>query len=37
MMRELTQDQIYGCVDVYVVCLMKLEEGGLEGFKLCPR
>lgn len=37
MIRELTQDQLYGCVDIYFVCLMELIEGGLDSFKLCER
>lgn len=37
LFRELTQRQIYGCVDIYFVCLVRLEEGGLDGFKLCER
>lgn len=37
MIRELTKDQIYGCVDIYFICLMDLAEGGLDSFKLCER
>lgn len=37
MIRELTRDQLYDGVDVYFVCLMELEEGGLDSFKLCER
>jgi|JI9StandDraft_1071089.scaffolds.fasta_scaffold1861406_1 hypothetical protein len=37
MIRELTKDQIYGCVDIYFICLMDIAEGGLDSFKLCER
>ena len=35
--RELTRRQVYGCADIYFVCLVRLEENGLEGLKLCER
>ncbi len=37
MIREHTRDQIYNGVDVYFVCLMTLEEGGLDNINLCKR